>query len=69
MLPEEIRIFPAHDYRGNVYSTIGEEKRSNPRIAGRSRDAYIALMNNLGMPLPEKIQEFFDSRILGDTGI
>jgi sulfur dioxygenase len=56
-LPDEVRVFPAHDYRGNVGSTIGEEKRSNPRIAGRSREAYIALMNNLGMPLPEKIQE------------
>ncbi len=60
-LPDETRIFPAHDYRGNVCSTIGEEKRSNPRIAGRSRDAYIALMNNLGMPLPEKIQEALQS--------
>jgi sulfur dioxygenase len=56
-LPDETRILPAHDYRGNVCSTIGEEKRFNPRISGRSRDAYIALMNNLGMPLPEKIQE------------
>ncbi len=56
-LPDEIRVFPAHDYRGHVCSTIGEEKRMNPRIMGRSRDAYIALMNNLGMPLPEKIQE------------
>ena len=56
-LPDEIRVFPAHDYRGNVCSTIGEEKRANPKLVGRSRDAYIALMNNLGMPLPEKIQE------------
>ncbi|HJU11169.1 MAG TPA: MBL fold metallo-hydrolase [Candidatus Binataceae bacterium] len=56
-LPDSILVFPAHDYRGNVCSTIGDEKRSNARIAGRSRDAYIALMNNLGMPLPTKIQE------------
>jgi sulfur dioxygenase len=56
-LPEEIRVFPAHDYRGNVCSTIGEEKRANPKLVGRSREAYIALMSNLGMPLPEKIQE------------
>lgn len=56
-LPDEIQVFPAHDYRGYFCSTIGEEKRFNARIAGRSRDAYIALMSNLGMPLPEKIQE------------
>jgi sulfur dioxygenase len=56
-LPDSTLIFPAHDYRGNVSSTIGDEKRANARIAGRSRDAYITLMNNLGMPLPTKIQE------------
>jgi sulfur dioxygenase len=56
-LPDETLVFPAHDYRGNTSSTIGEEKRSNPRVAGRSREAYVDLMNNLGLPLPDKIQE------------
>ncbi|MBI2962613.1 MAG: MBL fold metallo-hydrolase [Deltaproteobacteria bacterium] len=56
-LPDATRVFPAHDYRGNTSSTIGDEKRLNPRLAGRSREAYIELMNNLGLPLPDKIQE------------
>jgi sulfur dioxygenase len=56
-LPDETLVFPAHDYRGNTSSTIGEEKRSNPRVARRSRETYINLMNNLGLPLPDKIQE------------
>src|SRR5207245_10223993 len=56
-LPDETRMFPAHDYRGNTSSTIGEEKRLNPRIAGRSRQEYVELMNKLGLPLPDKIQE------------
>jgi len=56
-LPDSMLVYPAHDYRGNVCSTIGEEKQSNAKIVGRSRDAYITLMNNLGMPLPDKIQE------------
>lgn len=56
-LPDETLVFPAHDYRGNTRSTIGEEKRLNPRVAGRSREQYIDLMNNLGLPLPENIQE------------
>src|SRR5439155_26585107 len=55
--PDPTLLFPGHDYRGNVCSTIGDQKRSNARIAGRSRDAYISLMNNLGMPLPIRIQE------------
>lgn len=60
-LPDETLVFPAHDYRGHTQSTIGDEKRHNPRVAGQSRAAYVELMNNLGLPLPEKIQEALQS--------
>jgi sulfur dioxygenase len=56
-LPDETLVFPAHDYRGHTHSTIGEEKRANPRLAGRSRADYVPLTNNLGLPLPDGIQE------------
>ena len=56
-LPDEIMVFPAHDYRGHTQSSIGEEKRSNPRLAGKTRGDYVNLMNNLGLPLPDGIQE------------
>jgi sulfur dioxygenase len=56
-LPDQTLVFPAHDYRGHTHSTIGEEKQSNPRLAGRSRESYVDLMNNLGLPLPDGIQE------------
>jgi sulfur dioxygenase len=56
-LPDNTLVFPAHDYRGHMQSTIGEEKRSNPRIVGRTRQGYVDLMNNLGLPLPDGIQE------------
>jgi len=56
-LPDETLVFPAHDYRGHTHSTIGEEKRTNPRVVGRTRQQYVELMNNLGLSLPEKIQE------------
>jgi glyoxylase-like metal-dependent hydrolase (beta-lactamase superfamily II)/rhodanese-related sulfurtransferase len=57
VLPDDTLVFPAHDYRGQDRSTIGEEKRNNPRLAGRSRQAYIDLMNNLGLPMPEGLQQ------------
>lgn len=56
-LPDETLVFPAHDYRGNTRSTIGEEKRLNPRVTNRTREQYIELMNHLGLPLPDNIQE------------
>ena len=57
VLPEQTLVYPAHDYRGNVSSTIGQEKQHNPRIAGRSRAQYVELMASLKFPMPEKIQE------------
>lgn len=56
-LPDQTLVYPAHDYRGHTHSTIGEEKKTNPRLAGRTRAAYIELMNHLGLPVPDKIQE------------
>ena len=52
-LPEETLVYPAHDYKGDTVSTIGEEKRYNPRLQVRSVDDYIELMNNLKLPNPK----------------
>jgi len=52
-LPEETLVFPAHDYKGDTVSTIGEEKRFNPRLKVKSVDEYIDLMNNLKLPNPK----------------
>jgi rhodanese-related sulfurtransferase len=52
-LPDETMVFPAHDYKGDTVSTIGEEKRHNPRLQVRSIDEYVELMNNLKLPSPK----------------
>ncbi|APO79042.1 metallo-beta-lactamase family hydrolase protein (plasmid) [Rhizobium etli 8C-3] len=52
-LPDETLVYPAHDYKGDTVSTIGEEKRFNPRLKVRSADEYADLMNNLKLPNPK----------------
>jgi sulfur dioxygenase len=52
-LPDETMIYPAHDYKGDTVSTIGEEKRFNPRLQVKSADEYIDLMNGLKLPNPK----------------
>jgi glyoxylase-like metal-dependent hydrolase (beta-lactamase superfamily II)/rhodanese-related sulfurtransferase len=52
-LPDEMMVFPAHDYKVDTVSTIGEEKRYNPRLQVRSVDEYVELMNNLKLPNPK----------------
>jgi glyoxylase-like metal-dependent hydrolase (beta-lactamase superfamily II) len=56
-LADETLVYPGHDYRGNTVSTIGEEKRFNPRFVGRDRAQFIEFMNNLNLPSPKKIAE------------
>ena len=52
-LPDETLVFPAHDYKGETVSTIGEEKFFNPRLRVKSVDEYADLMNNLKLPNPK----------------
>src|SRR3974377_669030 len=52
-LPEDTLVYPAHDYKGDTVSTIGEEKRCNPRLQVRSVDEYVELMSKLNLPNPK----------------
>ncbi len=52
-LPEETLVYPAHDYKGDTVSTIGEEKRYNPRLQVKSIDEYVELMGKLNLPNPK----------------
>jgi sulfur dioxygenase len=52
-LSDETLVYPAHDYKGETVSTIGEEKAFNPRLQVKSIDDYVALMNNLNLPNPK----------------
>ena len=52
-LPDETLIYPAHDYKGETVSTIGEEKLFNPRLQVKSVHEYVDLMNNLKLPNPK----------------
>ena len=52
-LPEETLLYPAHDYNGKKVSTIGNEKKFNPRLQVKDEKEYIEIMNNLKLPEPK----------------
>ena len=54
-LPEETLLYPAHDYKGERVSTIGKEKKFNPRLQVKNVDEYIEIMNNLNLKRPAEI--------------
>lgn len=55
-LPDACLVYPAHDYEGRAWSTIGEERRHNPRIGGGARqEDFVGYMSNLGLPHPKQM--------------
>lgn len=56
-LPDTTTVWPGHDYKGRTQSTIGQEKASNARVAGRSQTEFVAIMNALNLPRPRRMDE------------
>ena len=52
-LPEETLLYPAHDYKGQTVSTIGKEKKFNPRLQVNGINEYVDIMNNLNLSKPK----------------
>ena len=66
-LPDETLLYPAHDYNNKKFSTIGNEKKFNPRLQVKSEDNYVEIMNNLNLPKPKLIDINISRNIkLGD---
>jgi glyoxylase-like metal-dependent hydrolase (beta-lactamase superfamily II) len=55
MFPDETLIYPGHDYNGHRVSNVGQEKLINPRLANKTKDAFIEIMHNLNLPKPKLI--------------
>ena len=55
-LPEETLLYPAHDYKGEKVSSIGKEKKHNPRLQVNSAEEYIDIMNNLDLKKPAELE-------------
>jgi len=66
-LSEEILVYPAHDYKGKKVSTIGDEKKNNPRLKVKSPDQYVELMNNLNLDNPKMMDIAVPANIKGKT--
>lgn len=56
-LPDDTIVWPGHDYQGRTHSTIGQERLSNARVAGKSLREFIDTMQQLNLPKPQRIDE------------
>ena len=67
ILPEETLVYPAHDYKGNKYSSIGNEKKNNPRLQVSSAKEYAEMMDNLNLANPQMMDIAVPANLNGLT--
>ncbi len=68
-LDDQVLVYPGHDYKGRRVSSIGEEKQFNARLAGKTREEFIDIMNNLNLPMPNRLQEAVPANLVGGVGL
>ena len=56
-LPDDTLVYPGHDYQGRWVSNIAQERTTNKRLAGKTREQFIDIMENLNLPKPKLIDE------------
>ena len=66
-LPEETLVYPAHDYKGNKFSSIGNEKMNNPRLQINSAEEYAEIMDNLNLANPKMMDVAVPANLKGLT--
>lgn len=68
-LDADVKVFPAHDYKGRRNSTIGQELATNPRLQTRERAAFAEMMRNLDLSMPTHITEALRTNMSGGKSV
>jgi len=66
-LPEETIVYPAHDYNGKKFSTVGEQKKTNPRLQVKNVEEYVNIMKNLKLDPPKMMDIALPANIKGTS--
>jgi glyoxylase-like metal-dependent hydrolase (beta-lactamase superfamily II) len=68
-LDPDLRVYPAHDYKGRTCSTIGEEIKSNPRLQKRDKAEFVQMMQTLSLSMPEHLTEALRVNMSGGVSV
>ena len=61
----DLKVFPAHEYKGRVHSTIAQELAENPRLQQRDRSAFVEMMRTLNLSMPTHVTEALRTNMSG----
>ena len=64
-LDPELKVYPAHEYKGRSHSTIGQERADNPRLQKVDRGAFVEMMRNLNLSMPTHVTEALRTNMSG----
>jgi glyoxylase-like metal-dependent hydrolase (beta-lactamase superfamily II)/rhodanese-related sulfurtransferase len=64
-LDAELKVFPAHEYKGRDHTTIGQELKDNPRLQKRERAAFVEMMHSLNLSMPTHLTEALRTNMSG----
>jgi glyoxylase-like metal-dependent hydrolase (beta-lactamase superfamily II) len=64
-LDPALKVFPAHDYKGQGHSTIAQELAANPRLQKHDRAAFVEMMHNLNLTMPKHVTEALRTNMSG----
>lgn len=68
-LDPDLKVCPAHDYKGRKHSTIGQELAANPRLQMRDRAAFVEMMRNLNLTMPTHVTEALRTNMSGGKAV
>lgn len=68
-LEPELKVFPAHDYKGRDHSTLGAEISNNPRLQKRDVGAFVEMMGGLNLSMPTHITEALRTNMSGGKSV
>ena len=68
-LPDDAVVWPGHDYQGRTHSTIGQEKATNARVAGKTQAEFVATMAALNLPKPRRIDAAVPANLASGLGL
>ncbi len=68
-LDDELKVFPAHDYKGQRSSTIDRERATNPRLQKRERADFVEMMRNLDISMPTHLTEALRTNMSGGKSV
>ena len=68
-LDPALKVYPAHEYKGRVHSSIAQELAQNPRLQQRDRAAFVDMMRNLNLTMPTHITEALRVNMSGGKSV